>query len=139
MAEPTGGRNGTEIDEEIYFKTNLPRDKLKEIVEALRTIHDPEIPINIYDLGLIREIWLHEDGNMTVRMTLTAVGCPVSSQLAYQVGVAIESLIPDVKNIDVEVEFDPPWTPLSMTRRGREMFKEMYGYDIVEQYQAQAQ
>ncbi len=139
MASAAADSNGRDADVEVYFKTNLPPDKLREIVEALRAIHDPEIPINIYDLGLIREIWLHEDGNLTVRMTLTAVGCPVSSQLAYQVGVAIESLMPEAKNIDVEVEFDPPWTPLNMTKKGREMFRDMYGYDIVEQYQAQAQ
>ncbi|MGC9178642.1 MAG: metal-sulfur cluster assembly factor [Vulcanisaeta sp.] len=123
-----------ENDEEPIFKTNLPSDKTKELIEILRNVYDPEIPIDVYDLGLIYEVMLDNDKVVHVKMTLTAVGCPLSENLGYQVGAAIQQAIPDAKDIEIDVVFDPPWTPLKMTRLGREMFKAIYGYDIVEQW-----
>ncbi|MDT7863253.1 MAG: metal-sulfur cluster assembly factor [Vulcanisaeta sp.] len=120
--------------EEPIFKTNLPNDKVKELIEILRNVYDPEIPINVYDLGLIYEVTMGDDKVVHVKMTLTAVGCPLSENLGYQVGAAIQQAIPDAKDIEIDVVFDPPWTPLKMTRLGREMFKAIYGYDIVEQW-----
>ena len=123
-----------EETEEPIFKTNLPSDKVKELIEILRNVYDPEIPINVYDLGLIYEVSMDNDKVVHVKMTLTAVGCPLSESLGYQVGAAIQQAIPDAKDIEIDVVFDPPWTPLKMTRLGREMFKALYGYDIVEQW-----
>ena len=123
-----------EGDEKPIFVTNLPSDKVKELIEILRNVYDPEIPINVYDLGLIYEITMNEDKVVHVKMTLTAVGCPLSENLGYQVGAAIQQAIPDAKDIEIDVVFDPPWTPLKMTKLGREMFKAIYGYDIVEQW-----
>ncbi|MGC8542686.1 MAG: metal-sulfur cluster assembly factor [Vulcanisaeta sp.] len=120
--------------EKPIFVTNLPSDKVKELIEILRNVYDPEIPINVYDLGLIYEITMNEDKVVHVKMTLTAVGCPLSENLGYQVGAAIQQAIPDAKDIEIDVVFDPPWTPLKMTKLGREMFKAIYGYDIVEQW-----
>ena len=125
--------NNEEVEEPV-FKTNLPSDKVKELIEILRNVYDPEIPINVYDLGLIYEITMDNDKVVHVKMTLTAVGCPLSENLGYQVGAAIQQAIPDAKDIEIDVVFDPPWTPLKMTRLGREMFKALYGYDIVEQW-----
>lgn len=122
-------------DEKPVFETNLPLDKAKKIVEVLREVYDPEIPINVYDLGLIRRIEL-QDGVLKVVMTLTAVGCPVAGVVAQEVGYAVQSAVPEAKDVEVEVDFEKPWDPTQMTPRGREMFKAIYGYDIVEQYKA---
>ena len=117
------------------FETNLPPDKAQKVVEILRQVYDPEIPINVYDLGLIRGVWL-EDGVLKVVMTLTAVGCPVAGSVAQEVGYAIQSAVPEAQDVEVEVDFEKPWDPTQMTPQGREMFKAIYGYDIVEQYLA---
>ncbi|MEM1925667.1 MAG: metal-sulfur cluster assembly factor [Pyrobaculum sp.] len=126
------------MDEKPVFETNLPLDKAKKVVEVLREVYDPEIPINVYDLGLIRKVEL-QDGVLKVVMTLTAVGCPVAGYVAQEVGYAIQSAIPEAKDVEVEVDFEKPWDPTQMTPAGREMFKAIYGYDIVEQYQAAQQ
>jgi Predicted metal-sulfur cluster biosynthetic enzyme len=81
----------------VVFKTNLPPEKVKQLVDVLRNIYDPEIPINVYDLGLIREIALGDDGTLRIVMTLTAVGCPVSSSLANEVGLAVQSVVPEAQ------------------------------------------
>jgi Predicted metal-sulfur cluster biosynthetic enzyme len=128
--------SSNEVNEEVNFTSNLPPDKVKRVVEALRDVYDPEIPINVYDLGLIYDIRL-EDKKLKVKMTLTAVGCPLSQDLGYRVGEALQVALPEASDIDIDVVFDPPWTPLRMTNLGREMFKAIYGYDIVEQWQAQ--
>jgi metal-sulfur cluster biosynthetic enzyme len=128
--------SSNEVNEEVNFTTNLPPDKVKRVVEALRDVYDPEIPINVYDLGLIYDIRL-EDKKLKVKMTLTAVGCPLSQDLGYRVGEALQAALPEASDVDIDVVFDPPWTPLRMTNLGREMFKAIYGYDIVEQWQSQ--
>lgn len=122
-------------DGKPVFETNLPPDKAQKVVEILRQVYDPEIPINVYDLGLIRRVWL-EDGVLKVVMTLTAVGCPVAGYVAQEVGYAIQSAVPEAQDVEVEVDFEKPWDPTQMTPQGREMFKAVYGYDIVEQYLA---
>ncbi|MCC6032153.1 MAG: metal-sulfur cluster assembly factor [Pyrobaculum sp.] len=122
-------------DGKPVFETNLPPDKAQKVVEILRQVYDPEIPINVYDLGLIRKVWL-EDGVLKVVMTLTAVGCPVAGSVAQEVGYAIQSAVPEAQDVEVEVDFEKPWDPTQMTPQGREMFKAIYGYDIVEQYLA---
>jgi len=123
------------MDEKPVFETNLPPDKAQKVVEVLRQVYDPEIPINVYDLGLIRRIWL-EDGVLKIVMTLTAVGCPVAGSVAQEVGYAVQSVVPEAKDVEVEIDFERPWNPTQMTPQGREMFKAIYGYDIVEQYLA---
>jgi Predicted metal-sulfur cluster biosynthetic enzyme len=122
-------------DGKPVFETNLPPDKAQKVVEILRQVYDPEIPINVYDLGLVRKVWL-EDGVLKVVMTLTAVGCPVAGYVAQEVGYAIQSAVPEAQDVEVEVDFEKPWDPTQMTPQGREMFKAIYGYDIVEQYLA---
>jgi metal-sulfur cluster biosynthetic enzyme len=122
-------------DGKPVFETNLPPDKAQKVVEILRQVYDPEIPINVYDLGLVRKVWL-EDGVLKVVVTLTAVGCPVAGSVAQEVGYAIQSAVPEAQDVEVEVDFEKPWDPTQMTPQGREMFKAIYGYDIVEQYLA---
>ncbi len=122
---------------EDNVKVSGDEELVKIVIEALREVYDPEIPVNIYDLGLIYEIHVSktEDGRPHVRilMTLTAIGCPVIGILAAYVEEAIKDRIPDAE-VEVEVTFDPPWTPERITKEGREIFKAMYGYDIVEQW-----
>jgi metal-sulfur cluster biosynthetic enzyme len=123
------------MDEKPVFETNLPPDKAKKVVEVLRQVYDPEIPINVYDLGLVRRVWL-EDGVLKIVMTLTAVGCPVAGSVAQEVGYAVQSVVPEAEDVEVGIDFERPWDPTQMTPQGREMFKAIYGYDIVEQYLA---
>ncbi|HZH97893.1 MAG TPA: SUF system Fe-S cluster assembly protein [Fimbriimonadaceae bacterium] len=80
-----------------------------EIIEALREVYDPEIPVNIYDLGLIYEIELDDEGNAHVLMTLTSPACPVAETLPGEVEVAVES-VSGVNRARVELTWDPPFT-----------------------------
>lgn len=78
------------------------------VVEACRTVFDPEIPVNIYDLGLVYTIDVSDVGDVNVVMTLTAPGCPVAGEMPGWLADAIEP-IPGVKSVDVEITWDPPW------------------------------
>ena len=92
---------------------------LKEaVIEALRGIHDPEIPVNIYDLGLVYTIDITEDGAVTVIMTLTAPGCPVAGEMPGWVADAVAPL-PGVKQVDVELTWEPPWGMEMMSDEAR--------------------
>ncbi|MEM0936168.1 MAG: SUF system Fe-S cluster assembly protein [Pseudomonadota bacterium] len=79
-----------------------------QVVEACRTVYDPEIPVNIFDLGLIYTIDIGEAGEVSVIMTLTAPGCPVAGEMPGWVAEAVEPL-PGVQQVDVEITWDPPW------------------------------
>lgn len=99
--------------------TQISKEDLEqEVVEVLRTIYDPEIPVNIYDLGLIYEITVHDDRSVHVKMTLTAPNCPVADILPQQVESAIGS-IPDVEAARVDLTFDPPFTPEMMSEEAK--------------------
>ena len=78
------------------------------IVEALHTVYDPEIPVDIYELGLIYDINIDPAGNVGIKMTLTAPGCPVAGSMPGMVKDAIET-VESVGKIDVELVWDPPW------------------------------
>ncbi len=80
-----------------------------KVVEVIRTIYDPEIPVNLYDLGLIYAIDVREDDSVHVKMTLTAPACPVAGTLPPMVENHIEN-IPEVRSATVELVWDPPWT-----------------------------
>jgi FeS assembly SUF system protein len=78
------------------------------VVEACRTVFDPEIPVNIFDLGLVYSIVIDEENAVGIVMTLTAPGCPVAGQMPGWVADAVNA-VPGVKQVDVEMTFDPPW------------------------------
>lgn len=78
------------------------------IVEACRSVYDPEIPVNIFDLGLIYTIDIAQDNAVSIVMTLTAPGCPVAGEMPGWVADAVEPL-DGVKQVDVEITWDPPW------------------------------
>jgi len=79
-----------------------------EIVEACRSVFDPEIPVNVYDLGLVYTIEIGPENEVDITMTLTAPGCPVAGEMPGWVANAVEPL-PGVKQVDVHMTFDPPW------------------------------
>jgi FeS assembly SUF system protein len=86
----------------------------EEIIAALRTVHDPEIPVNIYDLGLIYGIDLKEHGIVEIVMTLTAPGCPVAGEMVSMVQRAVLGTA-GVSLVNVNLVFDPPWDQSRMT------------------------
>lgn len=94
------------------------------IREALKEVYDPEIPVNIVDLGLIRDLDIQEDGMVAVNMTLTAVGCPVTDWMQAVVRERIAAL-EGVKDARVEIGFDPPWTPQELSQDGKDMLQAM--------------
>lgn len=89
-----------------------------EIVTLLRTVYDPEIPVNIYDLGMIYDVDVDENNNVTIEMTLTSPACPVSDFILSDVQMKIES-IPEVNNVDINLTFDPPWDQSMMNDEAR--------------------
>ncbi|WP_116130992.1 SUF system Fe-S cluster assembly protein [Tropicimonas sp. IMCC34043] len=78
------------------------------VVEACRTVFDPEIPVNIFDLGLVYAIEINEASEVRLTMTLTAPGCPVAGEMPGWVADAIEP-VPGIKHVDVVLAWDPPW------------------------------
>lgn len=88
-----------------------PEDILRmeqDVVLTLKNIYDPEIPVNIYDLGLIYEIDVEPDGSVTIRMTLTAPNCPMADQLVQEVNDEVAK-VKGVTSVNVILTFDPPW------------------------------
>lgn len=88
------------------------------VIDAVRTVYDPEIPVNIYELGLIYKLQIAEDGSVEIRMTLTAPGCPVAGVLPGQVAETAAA-VPGVGEVEVELTWDPPWTPAMMSEEAR--------------------
>jgi FeS assembly SUF system protein len=79
-----------------------------QVIEALRTCFDPEIPVNIYDLGLIYEIHADPSGAVVIKMTLTSPGCPAAGSLPPEVEAKVR-VVPGVSAVKVDIVFDPPW------------------------------
>ena len=92
------------------------RKPLRErIIDAISRVYDPEIPVNIYDLGLIYDVEIDDaTGNVTIRMTLTSPACPVAESLPLEVRRTVACL-PDVNEVEIDLVFDPPWGPERMT------------------------
>lgn len=95
------------------------RTKLREhLIAALRTIYDPEIPVNIYDLGLIYALVIQPNGDVNVRMTLTAANCPVAQGFPEHVQEVL-MLVEGVNDVTVELVWEPPWSQERMTEAAR--------------------
>ena len=91
---------------------------MEKIIAQIKTCYDPEIPVNIYDLGLIYEIHLDEDRNVRIKMTLTSPMCPVAGSLPGEVKQKVES-VEGVKDVTVELVWDPPWSPELMSEEAK--------------------
>ena len=94
----------------------LPNEET--LIEAIATVYDPEIPVNIYELGLIYVVEIDDNGGVKVEMTLTAPGCPSAQELPEQVQNAV-LMVPGVTSCNVETVWDPPWDPSRMTEEAR--------------------
>lgn len=90
----------------------------EQIVRMLKTVYDPEIPVNIYDLGLIYSVDVADDSNVTITMTLTAPNCPAADFILEDVRLKVES-IPEVKNVVVNLTFDPEWNKDMMSEEAK--------------------
>jgi FeS assembly SUF system protein len=94
-------------------------DDIKErIVETLKSIYDPEIPVDIYELGLIYDVAVSEDGDAVVTMTLTTPHCPVAESMPGEVELRVLS-VPGVRDAEVKLVWDPPWDPSKMSDEAR--------------------
>ena len=100
-------------------KTNIDTRELGEhIVRVLKTIYDPEIPVDIYELGLIYDVFVNEDRDVKILMTLTSPNCPVAESLPMEVEEKVKSL-DQVNGAEVEITFDPPWTQELMSEEAK--------------------
>ncbi|MBQ4913508.1 SUF system Fe-S cluster assembly protein [Maribacter sp. MMG018] len=104
MSEETQERDTSELGEKI--------------VKILKTIYDPEIPVDIYELGLIYDVLVNEDNEVKILMTLTSPNCPVAETLPTEVEEKVKSLN-DIKDAEVEITFDPPWTQDLMSEEAK--------------------
>ncbi|MBL85556.1 MULTISPECIES: DUF59 domain-containing protein [Winogradskyella] len=100
---------------ETTIDTNVLGDK---IVRVLKTIFDPEIPVDIYELGLIYDVFVNEDYEVKILMTLTTPNCPVAETLPLEVEEKVKS-INEVKDAEVEITFDPPWSQDLMSEEAK--------------------
>jgi FeS assembly SUF system protein len=89
-----------------------------DVITALKSVHDPEIPVDIYELGLIYQVDLDDDRTLRVEMTLTAPGCPVAGEMPGWVQDAVQR-VDGVERAEVSLTFDPPWTPDRMSDEAR--------------------
>lgn len=107
----------SEADESAIAPEEIARIT-DDVVAALKTVHDPEIPVDIYELGLIYKVDLETDYTLKIEMTLTAPGCPVAGEMPGWVKDAAET-VEGVKRADVTLTFDPPWSPEQMSDEAR--------------------
>lgn len=90
----------------------------EKIVTVLKTIYDPEIPVDIYELGLIYDVMVNEDNEIKILMTLTTPNCPVAESLPMEVEEKVRSM-DEVKDCEVEITFDPPWSQDLMSEEAK--------------------
>ncbi|MAW81013.1 MAG: SUF system Fe-S cluster assembly protein [Parvularcula sp.] len=98
--------------------SSIPAEELEritgDVIKSLKTVYDPEIPVDIYELGLIYKVDLNDDRLLTVDMTLTAPGCPVAEEMPGWVEGAVRG-VEGVEDVKVNMTFEPPWTPEKMS------------------------
>ena len=95
-----------------------PAEIRERVIEQLRTVFDPEIPVNIYELGLIYEVIVDDAGLVSIRMTLTSPMCPVAESLPPEVEAKARA-VPGVTDVQVDLVWDPPWNPSLMSEAAR--------------------
>lgn len=100
----------------------------EQMLEALKVVKDPEIPVNIVDLGLVYEVEIDTEGHVDVTMTLTSVGCPVQDLIRADAELAI-SRLEGVKRVNVEFVWTPPWGPDKMSEDGKRQMR-MFGFNV---------
>ncbi|WP_446720852.1 SUF system Fe-S cluster assembly protein [Mesorhizobium sp. L-8-10] len=123
MEDAATETTGTEAPAKGVFSASaIPADELArltdDIVSALKTVYDPEIPADIYELGLVYKVDIEDDRTVRIDMTLTAPGCPVAGEMPGWVQNAV-SAVEGVSDVEVNMVFDPPWTPDRMSEEAQ--------------------
>jgi FeS assembly SUF system protein len=123
QSEQGSERDFLELSPKKSVNPNPPDKKEVEdltaaIIKAMKTVYDPEIPVDIYELGLIYKVDLADNRDVTIDMTLTAPGCPVAGEMPLWVQRAVEE-VEGVNKVEVVMTFDPPWTPERMSDEAR--------------------
>jgi FeS assembly SUF system protein len=106
------------IEPQLNFATGDPAAVRDKVIDVLRTIFDPEIPVNIYEMGLIYDVDVAEDGATFIRMTLTSPMCPVAEELPAEVEFKARA-VAGVTSVELDLVWDPPWTPEMMTEAAK--------------------
>src|SRR5262245_11640981 len=122
MAHAASGARGESrrcLDRMRSFMNPLERQVLElKVIEVLQSCYDPEIPVNIYELGLIYGIEITDASDVTVKMTLTAPGCPVAASLPIDIESKL-SAVEGVRSARVDIVWDPPWSPVMMSESAK--------------------
>lgn len=125
MTEATASPSETETPNSPQMPgagTAIPQQELEkitdDIIAALKTVYDPEIPVDIYELGLIYKVDIDDDRKVLIHMTLTAPGCPVAGEMPGWVENAV-CTVAGVSDVQVEMVFDPPWSPERMSEEAQ--------------------
>lgn len=100
----------------------------EEVLEALKIVKDPEIPVNVVDLGLVYDAEVMEDGNVDITMTLTSIGCPAQDIVKADAEIAVMRLA-GVNSVNVEFVWTPPWSAAKMTEDGKRQMR-MFGFNV---------
>ena len=95
-----------------------PKEIGQKIIDVIKTIYDPEIPVDIYELGLIYDVMINENFDVKILMTLTTPNCPVAETLPVDVEDKVKT-VKGIKNVEVEITFDPPWTQDLMSEEAK--------------------
>ncbi len=125
MSEETRSEVAEEKSPEAETRA-LPKEE--EILEALKVVRDPEIPVNVVDLGLIYHVHVNPDGVVDIEMTLTAIGCPVQDMIKADAELAVMR-VPGVRGVNIDFVWSPPWTPARMTEDGKRQMR-MLGFNV---------
>ena len=122
MSDETNTAEKPAVNAAVANSSALPEAELNrltdDIVGALKTVYDPEIPADIYELGLIYKVEIKDDRSVDVQMTLTTPNCPAAGELPTMVENAVAS-VPGVGVVDVKVVWEPPWSPERMSDEAR--------------------
>ena len=126
-AEPVVAAAPKAVERDVFDVSGAPAEPpndleigriTHDVIVALKTVYDPEIPTDIYELGLIYKVELEDDRTLLVDMTLTAPGCPVAGEMPIWVQEACQK-VEGVRRVEVNMVFDPPWTPDRMSEEAR--------------------
>jgi metal-sulfur cluster biosynthetic enzyme len=113
---------------ETAVETDANDSMRQQILEALKVVRDPEIPVNVVDLGLVYDVTVDDDGQVGIEMTLTSMGCPVQDLIQTDAELAVMK-VEGVTAVSVEFVWSPPWSPQKMTDDGKKQMR-MFGFNI---------
>jgi FeS assembly SUF system protein len=118
MSEETGVETVGSVATGAAAAGAVGKPELAQVIEALKGVYDPEIPVDIYELGLIYDLDVKDDGRVDIKMTLTAPGCPVAGTMPGMVEEAV-TRVAGVTDVSVELVWDPPWDPSRMSEAAK--------------------